>query len=104
MSKILYNTINYVWNCKVVMSEPMLTIAICDDNRTIAEQTKHLILEHFATTFSLPITVFNTGDELLEHYLQNKPRFDILIIDIEMPGLNGISTAKKIKRLTRTSL
>lgn len=39
-----------------------------------------------------------TGDELLDLYFEHKP--DVLILDIEMPGVTGVEAAKRIMRST----
>jgi DNA-binding LytR/AlgR family response regulator len=42
------------------------------------------------------VTEFTTGAQLADRY---RPDFDILLLDIEMPGLNGFATAEEIRRL-----
>jgi len=39
-----------------------------------------------------------TGEELLELYFEHKP--DVLILDIEMPGITGVEAAKQIMQST----
>src|SRR5690625_2925212 len=37
-----------------------------------------------------------TGDELIDLYFEHKP--DVLILDIEMPGVTGVEAAKRIMK------
>ena len=65
-----------------------LNIAVCDDENIIREQIKNLI-EKQALNHILKI--YSSGRELLEEKLH----FDIIFLDIQMEGLNGIDTAKE---------
>lgn len=76
----------------------MLSIAICDDNK--------IFLDKFAETVSSlikeehNIIKFTNSNDLLnkiEDYSNDS--IDIVITDIEMPGLNGINMAKELKML-----
>ncbi len=76
----------------------MLNIAVCDDNK--------LFLEKFAETVSSlikeehNIIKFTNPNDLLhriEDYSDDS--IDIVITDIEMPGLNGLNMAKELKTL-----
>ena len=40
------------------------------------------------------VSVFSAGTELLTNY---QPVYDLILLDIEMPGINGIDTAAKIR-------
>ena len=41
-----------------------------------------------------------SGEELIELYFEHKP--DILILDIEMPGMTGVDEARQIIKTTKT--
>src|SRR5699024_6654154 len=41
-----------------------------------------------------------TGEELIELYFAHKP--DVLILDIEMPGITGVDAARQILKTTKT--
>lgn len=73
----------------------MLEIAICDDQRECAQDIyRHVktILEklHIEAKF----TAFSTGRKLLDSGV----RYDIILLDIDMPGIDGIETGKLIRR------
>ncbi|MDE6602552.1 MAG: LytTR family DNA-binding domain-containing protein [Lachnospiraceae bacterium] len=65
-----------------------MNIAICDDEKAIREQIKELIEKT-----GLCPELFETGDSLLAAGKQ----FDIVFLDIQMEGTNGIETAKKLR-------
>ena len=75
-------------------------IAICDDE---INQIKNI--EDYLTRFSIKtdtefhIERFTSGNELLKKYYNEKSPFDILFLDMEMPGRNGIETAEEIRRI-----
>lgn len=73
----------------------MLQIAICDD---IPEQTLTLqnYIENYCKIHNIAydLQVFISGKELLG-WVKN---LDIIFLDIEMPGLDGIETGKAIRR------
>lgn len=77
-----------------------LRLAICDDN------IQHIdVLEaYFKSRMDLKIDIFsyNSGEALLEDYREDGVRYDVLFIDMEMPGLNGIETAKCIREMDET--
>lgn len=72
-----------------------MRIAIVDDEKSIRLMMKEYI-ERFQeeSGIAMDITMFCSGVELLENY---KKIFDIIIFDVDMPGLNGMETAKKVR-------
>ena len=73
-----------------------MQIAIVDDEAPVRETLEGYIIryaEESGTAFS--ISQFASGDALLEKY---EPVYDILIFDIDMPGTNGLDTARLIRR------
>lgn len=69
----------------------MIKIAICDDESNILNNTKELI-ENYSQKEIL-IETYTNGEELLK----SNTTFDIIFLDIDMEGINGIETAKKIR-------
>lgn len=74
----------------------MIRLAICDDSIAFLQQTKFLI-DHWNSPAShnIFIETFEDGDALLSAHSKNP--FDIILLDIVMPLLNGIDTAKEIR-------
>ena len=69
----------------------MIKIAICDDEITVLNKVKTIIDDY--KKFSIEVSVYSSGEELLDSYFY----YDIIILDIDMKGINGIDTAKKIR-------
>ena len=72
-----------------------MRIAICDDNPQIIEQLSKYLNEFFhKNNLKSPhIATFNSGEDLLR---DNTPN-DIVFLDIEMPGVDGIYVGNKLK-------
>lgn len=69
----------------------MIKIAICDDEATALLHTKNLLYKY--TKDRIEIDSYNSGKELAE----TPVTYDIIILDIDMDGINGIETAKRIR-------
>lgn len=72
----------------------MIKVAICDDDKQICSKLIAIVKEYFAD-IGRPVWVaeFTSGLKLLKANI----RFDVIFLDIDMPGLNGIETAKKLR-------
>lgn len=76
----------------------MLTLCICDDNPSDAAQIQALT-EQFARAhpeYPLRIQVFSSAYDLLE-YVEKYGGFDVYLLDILMPHLQGIEAAERIR-------
>lgn len=73
-----------------------MRIAVIDDEKEIRE-TLCGYIDQFSEESGVKIETasFPSGDALLEDYQQV---WDILMFDIDMPGTNGMETAKQIRR------
>lgn len=69
-------------------------IVICDDE----DIHRNIIIDYLSKVFSselYEVVEFNSGEELLENYPK---KIDILLLDVHMICMNGIETAKKIRK------
>lgn len=80
-----------------------MKIAICDDDKKLRKDLRHLIevqLDLMALAYE--IEEYESGNSLLEHIDKKEP--DILFLDIEMPGMGGMDTAKALRNLEKRCL
>jgi len=75
-----------------------MKIAICDDEQLSRNNIKNIIEEKLIDTANFVIEVFDSGELLLNKYYKNPKQFDIIFLDVEMDGINGIETAKQIRQ------
>ena len=74
----------------------MQTILIVDDDKSIRYSLKRMMEEHYS------ILTAQNGEEALNQVRENPP--DLVIMDIKMPGRNGIEVLKEIKSIDPKSL
>lgn len=75
----------------------MVRIAIVDDDRQYQSQIKDFIEAYSKESgLEFSITVFNCGMDFITDY---KPVFDIAFLDIEMPLMDGMTTARKLRQV-----
>lgn len=67
-----------------------MTIAICDDEKIICSQVEKLVKNQEP---NCDIKLFDSGEELLKE----QGKFDIIFLDIQMDGINGIETARILR-------
>ncbi len=72
----------------------MIRLALADDNR-LMQQT---IVEKLSFYPAIVLKIMaGNGEELLEK-LEKNPRIDLILMDIEMPGMNGIEATFGVKQ------
>lgn len=71
-------------------------IGICDDQKEIVLELKKLIEAYFsAQDCSYELHMFLNGDDLLRQI----EKINIVFLDIEMPGMDGIELGRRIKQI-----
>ena len=74
----------------------MLRIAICDDNADFLQQLLDMINCWQTKPLNTVCEAYDNGDELANAH--RAAPFDIILLDVVMPMLNGIETAREIRR------
>lgn len=77
----------------------MIHIAVVEDEQAYVEQLTEYIAR-FQEEFSqeMKVTVFSDGDEIAEDY---RADYDIILMDIQMRFMDGMTAAEKIRELDR---
>ena len=79
-----------------------MKIAICDDESSIREILKSKIEKYyFSCSIDFSIDCYVSGVELLK---QQFDEIDVLFLDVDMPGLNGMETAGEIRKTNKSML
>lgn len=73
----------------------MLKIAICDDSQEFIAQIASLIQQWSSHASATIINSFENGNDLIRAHSSDP--FHIIFLDVVMPGINGIETARFIR-------
>lgn len=78
----------------------MLKIAVCDDEIGVTSKVE-TILKRTAREYGIQIDidVFFDGLGLYKNIENNKTKYDLIFLDVEMKNMDGLETAKKIRKL-----
>lgn len=79
--------------------ESMIRICICDDDMQINE-TLRKVIEQYTNSNGINSEVLcaSCGEEIFD-IVEYSGYIDILFLDIEMTGMNGINTAVKLRKM-----
>lgn len=80
-----------------------MNIAICDDEQVFLRQLHRKIADLKIADLKIPdcqIHEFSSGKELLSSFI--KGMYEVIILDVEMPELNGLQTAEKIRQTDKS--
>jgi DNA-binding NarL/FixJ family response regulator len=73
----------------------MLEVLIVDDNALFRQTLKDILLSHHLSDLEIHVTEAENGDEAMKKIPLTPP--DLIFMDIQLPGENGLSLTKKIK-------
>lgn len=81
----------------------MLKICICDDDMAFGTMIEAFIEEYASKIdgMNVEIDLYESGASLVHAVLDRKEYYQILFLDMEMQGLNGIETAQKIRAVDK---
>ena len=70
-------------------------IVIVDDDESVCRSTTRLV-----RSLGMETATFASGQEFID-YIEAMPseRFECVILDVQMPGLNGLDVQERLKRL-----
>ena len=75
----------------------MISIAIVEDEKMYAEQLVEYLHQYENDNGELfDITVYSDGDQIVNKY---KSQFDIILMDVEMKFMDGMSAAEEIRKI-----
>lgn len=78
-----------------------LKIAICDDDEVVCSQIESIILQYEKeAVLDVTIHIFYDGNSLMDTF-QNDDSFDLIYLDIEMDGINGVDVGVAIREKLR---
>ena len=76
----------------------MFTIAICDDDTRICNVLNEYVNKYFGESKKeIELKIFNSGEKLLKELGEKEIEVNLLFLDIEMPGRNGIEVKKVLE-------
>lgn len=78
----------------------MFTFAIVDDEKAEIESFKNLFARFFSENpqfgSDYKTVEFTSGEQFMQDYM---PNYDVIFLDIDMKGINGVETAKRIREV-----
>ncbi len=75
-----------------------MKIALVEDNELHREQISQEIQSYFEELDEVcELRVFDNGSDMLDHYYA-VGGYDLLLLDIQLPGMDGISVARQIRQ------
>lgn len=77
----------------------MYQVALCEDEKIFAEALKKTCRDVFDKYgIEYHIAEFNSGTVFLAAFSQQDKRYDLILLDIIMPGVDGIELARQIRK------
>ena len=75
----------------------MIKIAIVEDEAMYAKQLEEFLHQYEAENQeAFEITIYSDGDQIVNKY---KSQFDIILMDVEMKFMDGMSAAEEIRKM-----
>lgn len=75
----------------------MYHIAVVEDEEECSRQIQAFLTQYQEeNSVRFKVTAFENGEHLLDGY---EPVYDMILMDIDMPGINGMDASEKIRRM-----
>ncbi len=82
----------------------MYRIAVCDDNKVFVEKLCGYLVKWSKTrSLNADISHFHNGEDLLEN-IREYGYYQVVILDMEVGGMNGLILAKHIQKMCKETL
>ncbi|WP_027398446.1 LytR/AlgR family response regulator transcription factor [Anaerovorax odorimutans] len=78
-----------------------MKIAICDDEVNFQKALQGKLEEHYSM-LEVEIEVFSSGIDFMNRFKKYPMEFQMIFMDIEMQGLDGIETSKLIRKINQS--
>lgn len=81
----------------------MINIAVCDDDVVFMKTAMHSLIKNAAKNAGVKteVSFFTDGAELIQCFENGKP-YDIVVLDIDMPAMNGKEIAQRLRSIDRS--
>lgn len=79
------------------MTAPLYKVLVADDDPTVA-----LLMPIALASDAFAVTVVNNGGEALAEFMRT--RYDIVVLDVEMPELDGFEVCSAIRQSRRSEV
>lgn len=77
----------------------MIKIAICDDDNSAINELERMLVDiSLSRGIHIDIDSFSDGSKLIDYIDTNGQGYDIIFLDIEMKGMDGLDTGLKIRK------
>lgn len=72
----------------------MLRIAIVDDEQSIVDKIQSIVTAFFCEQNEpVDISCFSSGEDIISYH----QKYDLIFLDVQMQGMDGIQTAQEIR-------
>ena len=77
----------------------LINLAICDDETKFCDKLENILIAiSEQENIQIDIDVYLSGSKLLNKIQEDQICYDIIFLDIEMEGMNGLETAQEIRK------
>ncbi len=77
-------------------------IACCDDEQQILDRLKECFVRlEVQTDIETQVDYYTDGRNLIQAYQADHSKYDIILLDMEMPLISGMQVAEQMRRIKR---